>query len=406
MKEDGVTLLSITSHLGAKSTSLAKNRYPNTANWFREYDRINASDGFHAVGETLGGTGTVDTPITAAAAAAGGSAYRIWDSDRLTPSTDKPFTQGTFGLEVSWDGELITTNSSSAPERIQVGCAVLDHAGNVMSSQIISVNPTTVTVSEGFAANVNFEFPRQDRPIARSFIYIAETSIAALQLPTASAVTNGKASGLQAVRVRGLESTGDLPDRDLSVVVMEGVNSGAAITINCGIVVSGIPAADHTFISGGASDTFVDDALVQHYLRTALKGVPRANLHSEIGEIAEVVQHIMSEQDHSEMFHAWSFGSIGRAFRHVGNTVRAGVRGFDKILTKALPMVKRVGDFASRYGHQVPFVGDAVSTAGNIMQRGAAFGDRVHQVTQYAASPGGVHDTRTGRMIKHAGKMY
>lgn len=413
MKEDGVTLLSITSHLGAKATSLEADKYTNTSNWFKEYDIASSGiTGFDTLGNTVtAATGQINTFITgetAKSANNSGQMDRVWDSDRLATS---PFTQATFGLELSFDGELIvkTAPSGTLLHRVQIGVAVLDHAGNIMEEKIFTATPVVDYGGQvpgeadtmAFAVNHLYEFTRQPRPIARAFMWVAESSILNITLPANSSNTTGR----HLVQLRGLENLADLPDRDLNIVVAEGVNSGAAITIECGIVVSGIPAADRTFIAGGAVDTFVDDSLIQNYLRTALKGVPRANLQSEVGDLRETVKHIMSQQDHSEAFHAWSFGSIGRAFRSVANTVRSGVRGFDKVLTRAIPVARTVGGVVSGMGG-VPYVGKYMTTAGQMLERGADFGDKVHKYTQHADSHGGVHDTRTGRMVKHGAKMY
>lgn len=407
MREDGVTLLSVTSHLGANATSLLPDHYTNTSNWFKEYDMASSGVmGFGTASQVLTASSTAGATVTAATAStatATSTTDRIWDSSTLPTS---PFSPGTFGIELAFDGEFLTsaTPSGTNSERLEFGCAVLDHAGNVMSQRIFTVVPDSLTTNEAFSANLNFEFTRQARPIARAFMWLSSSSIANIQLTAPSASL--EVTGRQLVQLHGKESTGDLPDRDLSIVVAEGVNSGAAITIECGIVVSGIPAADNTFMAGGAVDSFVDDSLVQGYLRTVLKGVPRANLQSEVGDLRDTLKHIMSTQNHSEAFHAWSFGDIGRAFRSVADTARSGVRGLDRILTRATPIMRNVGRMASAAG-AVPVVGGYVQTAGQMLQRGADIGDRVHTFTQHADSHGGiVHDTRTGRMVKQATKMY
>lgn len=416
LRDDGISLLAITTHMGAKPVSLDANSYPQTENSFAVYvggtdSSINGFDTnqqpFRASNAQM--VNSVITPQVARDLEVGNETNRIWDSARLGPDAHNVFTLGTYGMELQWHGDVEIKDANAQQGGTQVmifTCVVLDYVGDVMSTQDISITMQhRDTANEPQSVDLNFEFMRQTRPIARAFFYCSRSSFASdisvnMIPPSGDILMNPR----QRVKVRGITNTGDLADRDIGIVIGEGLaaspTQGASLNIECCLVVSAIPSADRTFISGGASDTFVDDALIKSYLRTVLKGVPRASVHTEIGEISSVISHIMSIKDHSELFHAWSFGSIGRAFKHVASTVRSGVRGFDKVLTKALPVMKNVGHYVSEYGKYVPIIGDEVSEAGTLLEVGAKVGEKIHGVTQHA------YDSRTGRMLKHTGNMY
>ena len=421
LKDDGIALLALTTHMGYKPVSLNANSYPQSEHTFVEYKSSDDSSfsGFDRRGLELrmGQSSVSSADITPDQALANSNSIvdRLWDTANLNEVAESVFFLGTYGLEVEWQGDILIkqatppgSGSIPEPEYLVFACVVLDYADEIMESKEVMVDLVPRKAdNQTNSVHLNFEFTRQPRPIGRAFIYGVRSNFNSSMFvqPTQSNTAIGP-EPRQRVRVKGKTNTGDLADRDLGIIIGEGMTAGSSLAIECCIVVSAIPSADRTFISGGPGDVFVDDSLIKSYLRTVLKGVPRAALHSEIGEISSVITHIMSIKDHSELFHAWSFGSIGRAFKSVANTVRSGVRGFDKVLSTVTPVMRDAGNIVSQYGKYVPIVGEEIATAGSLLKTGADVGDMVHDVTKYAYSGRNVYDARTGRMLKHANKMH
>lgn len=394
-KDGGVSMFSVTSHLGVNSASLASDCHPHADDWKRRYVHQEGvtTTGFTTPGVNLTASGTAGTAISAATAlAATGAADKIWDTDKFTTS---PFTQATFGLSVQYQGELLGSTTSSSPERFQFGCAAVDQAGTILEAQYITTVVQSITANEVIHVDLEFEFTKLPRPIARTFIWLAEASVTNVQLPLSTA---GQASGRQQVKMSGYQNTADIPGRDITIAVAEGVNSGAAITITCAVVVSAIAAADRTFISGGPGKNAVNDGMIVNYLRSVVKNVPRANLIEEIGVLNDVIYGIQARSDHSDALHAWSFSKIADAFNSAAETVRAGVRSADKVMMKVVPVMKGAGAAAMTMGG-VPMVGKYLQVGGQVMSRGADLATKVHQVTQYADSVDRMRDTRTHKLL-------
>lgn len=250
MKDDGVSLLSLTSHLGSKDTSLLPNVYPNAASWFLKYTASDPTDtsGFSAFNVVLPGSSIAGTPTTVPTVAL--KANSIWDTANLAAS---PFGQSTFGLIADFKGVVVGTTVTGDPQTLTFSCAIFDQAGVLMSFEDRVMTTPEIVANEAIQVSERFEFVRQSRPIGRALLYLKDSEITNIKVPTGAAFM---------ADVRGVENVSDIPDRDLMVIVAEGVNSGAAITIDCGLVISGIPAADRTFIAGGAPKNRINDSLI------------------------------------------------------------------------------------------------------------------------------------------------
>jgi len=375
MRDDGLSLLSITNHLGNKHTSVMPNTFTNQQSWFYKYDGADTTDlsGFSAVNTVFPGAAAVDTAVGLPNVA--NKAKSLWDTANLTTT---PFRQSTFGFVADFTGVIVGTTATTDPAKLKWECAVFDQSGELLLAEERIMTVQEIVPNEEIQVSERFEFTRMARPIGRALFHLKETEVANLKVPT---------GGPFSVDVRGLEDVSDLPNRDVMVVVAEGVNSGAAITIDCGLVISGIPAADRTFIAGGAPKNRINDSLVQAYLHTALKDVPRATKLKEIGDLRSVVKYVMTLPQHETALHAWGFSDIGRAFGKIASTVRSGVRGFDHVLTKVLPVVGKIGEFAHHI-EGVPIIGGAAKMVGEFADDAASIGTQVHGVTQYAGHPG------------------
>lgn len=375
MKDDGVSLLSLTSHLGAKNTSLLPNVYSNQQSWYVKYDVTDptVTSGFSAVSVNFPGSSTPGTAVSFPTIA--NKANSLWDTANLTTS---PFRQSTFGIVTDFTGVIVGTSATSDPKKLTFSCGVFDQSGALMAEEDRIMTVVEIVANEDIQVSERFEFTRMPRPIGRVVLHLKDSEVADLKIP---------GGGAFIADVRGLEDVSDLPDRDLMVIVSEGVNSGAAITIDCGLVVSGIPAADRTFIAGGAPTSRINDSLIQAYLHSALKDVPRASGLSEIGDLRSVMKHVMAMPQHESALHAWGFSDIGRAFGKIASTVRGGVRGFDHVLSKVMPVVSKVGEFAHHF-EGLPYIGQAAGAIGNAADRATSIGENIHNVTQFAGHPG------------------
>lgn len=125
--------------------------------------------------------------------------------------------------------------------------------------------------------------------------------------------------------------------------------------------------------------------------------MPRASQLSEIGDLRAVIKHVMAMPQHETALHAWGFGDIGRAFGKIASTVRSGVRGFDHVLGKVLPVVGKIGEFAHHF-QGVPIIGEAAGRVGSLADRAVNVGGAIRGVTQFAGHPGAKYQA-SQRMI-------
>uniref|UniRef100_A0A2V0RM17 Uncharacterized protein n=1 Tax=viral metagenome TaxID=1070528 RepID=A0A2V0RM17_9ZZZZ len=384
MKDNGITLHGITSHLGTKHATMETGVTANRESWLKTYNKalvtaIDPTSGFTASGVSFAGA-AANADITVAttiAQLAPTNADRLWDTNFLT---EKPFTQGTFGAVLDIKAELAMTANDSDQFDGEFMCVLLDQEGKLLSNASQTVTMTNaISANDVLSIDLHFEFPKQARPIARAYVYLKNSTTTAVQL---AAHAN---TPVLSATLRGLECTSDIPDRDMFIVVAEGVNSEAAITVQVGLVVSGIPSADQTFISGGSAYDGANYAKIMSYLHAVLLQMGRASLHNEVEDLRSVITHLMKTPQHMEALHAFSFSDIGKLFGRVAGAVRSGVRGFDNVLKHALPVLGTIGKVA-RGISSAPIIGGFAREVADVADTAGRFGSEIHRYTQHADS--------------------
>jgi len=355
MSHDGVSLFTITSHIGSKSRSLEDN-FTSLSGRVVEYEAATAAQqGWIAGGASLGTGGTA-----------------VFDTANATTT---PFTIATHSVEIVVDALATMASGSTFSNTSQWKIEVFDALNTPMYDKTrIQVNSATV-VGE---IKVKFKVSHTPRPIAR------------VKLTSVSALTNCSLTTGSSIMIRAIEDVEDIPDRDVMVVVCEGINSAASLSIDAVMVVSATPSSDNAFIAGGSDrENAGADTRVFNMLKHIHKQLPRAHKANEAAVFAEAMNMIQSSKLHSDVMHAWSmpsFHKMGQMIHSTAQNVRSGIRHAHQLAEQAAPYLQQVHDLAEQHrdmgGKAGHFIGKVADMTGALQKHH----QNVRKYTQHAAS--------------------
>lgn len=360
MSHDGVSLFSVTSHVGTKQRSML-NGFMSRSGW--SYDYV-SSTSIAQNGWWVGSTELTTANIV----------NEVWSSAALTES---PFTIATFGLEVTVVGVLTQASATTIVGEVTWRVDVYDAKGDSLAQKSqVQVNQNAA--SKNGELRLNFTFSHLASPIA----YVELTCM------TAMANTN-IATGCT-LTLNGLEDIEDIPDRDVMVVACEGINEKASLSIDAVIVVSAAPSTDNTFIAGGSSrENAGNDICVHNMLTHVHKQLPRAHKRSEAAVFGEAMRLIQSSKLHCDTMHAWSmpnFQKMGRAIHSTAQHVRHGVRQAHQLMEQASPYLQQVQDLAEQHKGVGGKLGHFIGKVGDVAGAANKYSTQAREYTQHADS--------------------
>jgi hypothetical protein len=155
-----------------------------------------------------------------------------------------------------------------------------------------------------------------------------------------------------------LEETADIPARPIHVCVFEGLNNQATLNINSTAVLTGVPDSTNVFISSAksASTDLVDGNAVEMFLRSVIRGMPRAFTVAGHGSVERSVNALFGTEEVALTFKAMSFSDVTRGLKTIGSRAKDAKR----FAEQALPYV----DDAARIASMLP---GPIGTAGSMV---------------------------------------
>lgn len=365
MRTDGAGGFCMTSHIGEKlSTTEAltvSNRSEVTTHWVMKPSTntagTTAAGGApNKVGWSQWAENFLDggTPTAARDEVTNSAKTRIWDS-KYCVDIGQPdvFKHSTRGARIKFE-----TRMKMGQGDYDFCCVILDHAGNIMASEIktqAAFGSSETSAYIKHSISLDFEFAQMPKAIGRAFIYCSALSTADLSYITASSgsIATGDAdegvgsdsvnSPTGEVTVTSISQDSDIPDRPILVSVGEGVNALASIKISIQALVGAIPSSSNTFVSGSLSrDNGVNDTAVQGYLKTVGKMVRRTYALSTAEEYANTIGSIHNMPEHSELLEAFSFSDIAKAVSSAARMGYDAVRRAQGYIRSAKPIIKNI----------------------------------------------------------------
>lgn len=359
MSHDGISLFSITSHVGSKNRSLLDG-FSSSSGWM--YNYVSSATTLHD-GWNMGNTALSSGNVV------------VWDSYNL--ESNMPFTIATFAGKVEVDAvisQVTTVLENVSTWRLEI----FDAVGNAMfSSTRKQINRNTVAGESG-ELKLSFQFSGLGHAVHR------------IKLICITAMANSTIAAFSNLMLRGLEDIEDIPDRDLMVIVCEGINPKASLSIDAVVVVSAAPSSDLTFIAGGSDREGAGADIRVHNMLTHIhKQLPRAHKRSEAAVFAEAMRVIQSSKLHSDVMHAWSmpnFHKIGRTIASTAGHVRHGVRHAHQLMEQAQPYLQQVHDLAEQHRGVGGKLGTFIGKVSDITGAADKYSQQARQYTQHASS--------------------
>jgi hypothetical protein len=357
-KDDGTVTTAFPYHYGQKMALMRTNTSSHQIG--RTYDVMKSitpsggsfangiitnsnTDGAIVAGTGIGildhdtGTGNSGANIrsfaTTALALAADAGQLIFDSNLITGETGL-FTLATAAVE--YDFVIYSSlNSSAITGHLNVVLVALDAAGNTLASQsfdhrktIFDNGSANSTDTSGITTPISGRFDTAGAPIARIIAFYDDNTA------TQTCLLGGKYS------FTTIEQTSDVPSRPVHVAVLDGLNSGATLTVRAGAVLTGVPDSTNSMIAGKSpGNPLIDHARVDAYMRTFSMSYQHAFLSTAYRAMADSSVMLSGRPEFQAAMHAFSFGQIGKAFRDISKEAKKVRKGASSVARAALPIV-------------------------------------------------------------------
>lgn len=364
-REDSTLTMAMTGHFGKAMALTRNNTLTNIVK--RTWDdgigtRRNTDDTrlTHKVDTDLavGIASDANYPLTDAkilddADAQGGDKVRIVDTARLS-SANNPLTLATFNAEVDVFVTFNDTDLTNTGQGYFGRILGLDSAANVVASKDVT---DRLEVTDGQKIDIRFSgsITSSTMPIARVVVAITHTSIAATD---SLFVTDSHAM------VSAYEETADISARAIHVCVFEGLNSAATLNINSTAVLTGVPDSTNVFISStGASPDVYDTNMVEIFLRSITRVMPRAFTIDGHAAVEKVVSAMYLGEEVDVAFKAMSFKSVAEKLKELAAMAHARSKDVPRLL-----------DSIDKVGSALALMPGPMGTAGSAMRGLAGMG--------------------------------
>uniref|UniRef100_A0A2V0RIX9 Uncharacterized protein n=1 Tax=viral metagenome TaxID=1070528 RepID=A0A2V0RIX9_9ZZZZ len=363
-REDSTMTVSMTEHLGRKMCLSRTDTIGNVVT--RTWD-----DSVSTRRTTSGKTGgfAVDTTVTPVSDSSddtvsfatllashnSGTNKMIFDSSRLDDIHD-PLTLATYNARLK--GYIrINAGTGSAYDDYMASFRIMGlSAANEIVSESGVRDITTVKASDTFDLTFDTTFSSSAKPIARVVAFWSRY--------VGPDVTEAIRVQDTVFTLSSLEETADIPARPIHVCVFEGLNNQATLNINSTAVLTGVPDSTNVFISSAtsANTDMVDGNAVEMFLRSVIRGMPRAFTVAGHGSVERSVDALFGTEEVALTFKAMSFSDITKGLKTIGSRAKDAKR----VAEQALPFV----DDAARIASMMPGpVGAAGSMIHNVTRR-------------------------------------
>jgi hypothetical protein len=282
-----------------------------------------------------------------------GTNKMVFDSGRLSAGNN-PLTLATFNarLKASFRisaGAGADYNDYMASFRIMA----LSAANEVLSESSLR-DITVVKVNETFDLTFDTTISSATKPIHRVVAfwarYVADQDVTELVRSQDTTFS-----------LTGFEETSDIPARPIHVCVFEGLNLGATLNINTTAVLTGVPDSTNVFISSSrsASADMVDGNAVEMFLRSVIRGMPRAFTLAGHGLVERNVEAMFGTEKVGITFKAMSFADVTKSLKTIGKYAKTLQRASHDVL----PMIEDASYVASMLPGPVGRAGKAIHDA-------------------------------------------
>uniref|UniRef100_A0A2V0RMV6 Uncharacterized protein n=1 Tax=viral metagenome TaxID=1070528 RepID=A0A2V0RMV6_9ZZZZ len=348
-RSSATVTVSPTRHLGANMSLLRPGALSNIVSFAEHIEKHD----FIPLADSVG-TRNQTTPAIMLAAAAS----HFFDSDvHGSPLNFATYTAKINGTIMVYEGAGYNAIQNGVYSKHYV--LALDSAGNIIDSHELSAPITRNAFSNSSAAyeivnfNVNVTLQSSTVPISR--VVIGEESYirlndGALGEGDASADVSGFFSpGGFALDFEAIERTADIPARPIHIALVEGLTTGATITLQASAIVTGLVDSSRSFLAGSEDDDdeedpsrIIDHALALVYFKAIEKNLVRAGSSDGFGVMKAAMAEVISSTPPEAILSASSYSMLSSGVRKASKAMQTAVK--PKNLVRAGKLALTVAD--------------------------------------------------------------
>jgi len=154
------------------------------------------------------------------------------------------------------------------------------------------------------------------------------------------------------LNIEAIERTADIPARPIHIALVEGLTTGATITVQASAIVTGLVDSSRSFLAGTEDDDDVDDPaeIINHsmamvYFRAIEANLVRAGSAAGFGVMKQAMQDVVSSTPPEALLSASSYSSLSSGIRRASKAMQTAVK--PKNLVRAGKVALSVADTAS-----------------------------------------------------------
>uniref|UniRef100_A0A2V0RBK0 Uncharacterized protein n=1 Tax=viral metagenome TaxID=1070528 RepID=A0A2V0RBK0_9ZZZZ len=330
-REDSTMTMCMTDHFGKKMSLSRSNTLGNVVE--RSWDS-SIGTRLTTEGENLMKVGSRTMVATASGATnaeiLANENRRLIDTNFLSAGNN-PLTLATYNATVEARIVMNDPGSAVAQFKINVRALGVDAAGTVVA-EVNLTDILTTAASSVYTFSAATTLTSATTPIHRVILGLVSTS---------SDVTDTLRAADSSAVVKAFEETADIPARPIHVCVFEGLNASATLNINSTAVMTGVPDSTNVFISsaGSVSRVVYDTNLVEMFLRSVSRVLPRAHTITGHGAMEKAVMAVFGSEDIKLSFQAMSFGDVIKKLSGAGKFAKATIRDVSDIAKEVEPIL-------------------------------------------------------------------